>query len=608
MSTYFNKQGLPVEDGDDALASDLNNLIDETDQAFEQVEQDISSISTKAYEYAETEPFINVDVGTYSAKHYSYLAEQWAAGTPVDNSGNPTGDESAMVHALNAANSASSASASELNAANSASSADSSAVAASGSASDAALSATASATSASESLAAKDKAEDWASEAEDVVVESGKYSAYHWAKKAEEYILSWGESVKTTHFTAEVGFGYQVDTLAGLQDLTLTLPLSPGVGDILALNDYSDSFFPYNCILDGNGENIEGSASDHVLSLNGFSTYLVYADSTKGWIFVNSSPHLGDPTVIPGKNLLINGAMDVWQRGTSFTGIDEVGEFTADRWYVASSNEFNSVNVSRSSNGPGDRGWSDFLLDPTYNMYVTLDVNGPLAGWIISQPIEGGLKRTGGRTLTISFTTNESADISEKINCKLYQDFGTGGSATVTVERNSPGFLFLEQGRIHHTVSFDVPSIAGKTLGTDHHLRFEVSSDLASPPFANYSFHIGGLQLEIGDEATAFDRKTYEEELSACQRYYWRVDSSVAGLGYKNNSAGVNKDSAYVSFPTTMRISPSIALEKNPIYDNCSAMTFVANQDGVISRVTVSATGTHRAYYESISADAEIEI
>lgn len=78
------------------------------------------------------------------------------------------------------------AAASATDAANSATSAASSATDAANSATSAANSATSAATSETNAASSEGLAEKWATEAEDVEVEPGEYSAYHWAKKSEE--------------------------------------------------------------------------------------------------------------------------------------------------------------------------------------------------------------------------------------------------------------------------------------------------------------------------------------------------------------------------------------------------------------------------------------
>lgn len=100
----------------------------------------------------------------------------------------------AATEAVAANNSATAAKTSETNAKNSETNAAGSASAAATSATNAGSSAAAAATSATNANtaktgaeAARDLAEKWASNPEDQVVQNGKYSAMHWAKKAETY-------------------------------------------------------------------------------------------------------------------------------------------------------------------------------------------------------------------------------------------------------------------------------------------------------------------------------------------------------------------------------------------------------------------------------------
>jgi hypothetical protein len=89
-------------------------------------------------------------------------------------------------------------------------------------------------------------------------------------------------SIKTGDFTAANGEGYFVDTSSGT--ITVTLPSSPSAGNIIGVKDYSLSFESNNCTLARNGSNINGVATNAVLDNSGQSVFLVYVDSTKGWI------------------------------------------------------------------------------------------------------------------------------------------------------------------------------------------------------------------------------------------------------------------------------------------------------------------------------------
>ena len=100
---------------------------------------------------------------------------------------------SASTSAANAQLSADQAETARLSAEQASSTAQQAAINADVSATDSANSATASATSAGEALASENKAQQWAEEAEDVQVETGQYSAKHWAAKASAAVgLEWG--------------------------------------------------------------------------------------------------------------------------------------------------------------------------------------------------------------------------------------------------------------------------------------------------------------------------------------------------------------------------------------------------------------------------------
>jgi len=178
MGTYFDPTGLSVTDGETAKASDVNAFLTETDAAFDVAEQDIAALSGRGEAWAENDPYDPVTIGKYSAKHWATLAEDWAIGTPTDNDGVPTGDQSAKKEAEDAAAAALAASTSETNAGNSE-------TAAAGSAQDAEDWAEAIKGTGDPGIT-NASAKVWAEEAEDseVITGSGLYSAKHYAAKA----------------------------------------------------------------------------------------------------------------------------------------------------------------------------------------------------------------------------------------------------------------------------------------------------------------------------------------------------------------------------------------------------------------------------------------
>jgi hypothetical protein len=108
--------------------------------------------------------------------------------------------------------------------------------------------------------------------------------------------VNWQSAIKTSDFTAVSGEGYFVNTTSGA--ITVTLPASPSAGAIVAIKDYAGTFATNNLTIARNGSNIQGSANDSLIETNRASVVLVFADSTKGWLYTNES-NVGDNAFQP---------------------------------------------------------------------------------------------------------------------------------------------------------------------------------------------------------------------------------------------------------------------------------------------------------------------
>ena len=94
--------------------------------------------------------------------------------------------------------------------------------------------------------------------------------------------VDWQTTIKTGDFTASNGEGYFVDTSSG--GVTVTLPSSPSAGNIIAVKDYANTADTNNITIARNGSNIDGTAANALITNEGGSVTLVFADSTKGWL------------------------------------------------------------------------------------------------------------------------------------------------------------------------------------------------------------------------------------------------------------------------------------------------------------------------------------
>jgi hypothetical protein len=94
--------------------------------------------------------------------------------------------------------------------------------------------------------------------------------------------VNWDTTPKTSSpVTAVSGNGYFINTTSGA--ITVNLPSTPTAGDIVAIADYANTSATNNITVGRNGSNIDGSAIDGKIKINGQVYTLVYVDSTEGW-------------------------------------------------------------------------------------------------------------------------------------------------------------------------------------------------------------------------------------------------------------------------------------------------------------------------------------
>ncbi len=250
------------------------------------------------------------------------------------------------------------------------------------------------------------------------------------------------------------------------------------------------------------------------------------------------------------RNVIRNGDMGVKQRGA--------GPFTADGYcldgyYAASVGGSKSVAPGVLAPGlvPGIKTCMNFTVAgqsaATDNMYFSI-------------PIEG-VETLAGQQVTLSFWCNASAG-TPKVGVEVTQYFGAGGSPSATVNTTISA-ITVNTTSTRYSVTFTVPSISGKTLGTNGadnlnlNLWFSAGSNFASRAsnigIQNVSWTITGIQLEAGNVATAFERLPQQAQLAWCQRYYWRgTAAEVSALCIEGNAM-----IAEITFPVIMRAVPT---------------------------------------------------
>lgn len=265
-------------------------------------------------------------------------------------------------------------------------------------------------------------------------------------------------------------------------------------------------------------------------------------------IKVNNRGQSADFTTEYGgrRNLIINGAMQVWQRGTSFAAGGGI-VYTADRfWRYAGT----SGNIERSTDAPAGFLYSlhaNTTGAPSGGTNYEIERSGffPQRKYVYSFYMKGDFSNT---YLAVNFRNN----------------VGTGTDEVpiaVFSAGNGNGFgNYSDWTRVEKVID---------TTGYTPH----VNNKIFDLEFGNFAAggKITGIQLEVGDVATPFEHRSYGEELLLCQRYYCKSYPSEVTPGIAANAGGgdfnIQEDNGNagrytpnIHFPVEMRAIPTVVV------------------------------------------------
>ena len=291
---------------------------------------------------------------------------------------------------------------------------------------------------------------------------------------------------------------------------------------------------------------------------------VVWLQDANKYVYYTGSAWADLITPASSGNAIINGAFDIWQRGTSFTPAANTAGYVADRWNYYRDGSGSAVTMSRQTFTPGTAPVAGYEGQFFFRFDQTTAGTGGTEN-LLQQYMED-VRTFAGQTVTVSFWAK--ADASRTLQSQIQQYFGSGGSSRVDQTAVSHS---LTTSWARYTATFTVPSVAGKTINAGSYLTLA----FRLPVNATGTFDIWGVQVEAGSTATAFKRNAsnIQGELAACQRYYNRIQTGVNNTRIAFGSGANNTTAiAILKTPTTMRVTPtSMDYSGLTVYDGVSA-------------------------------------
>lgn len=297
-----------------------------------------------------------------------------------------------------------------------------------------------------------------------------------------------------------------------------------------------------------------------------------------------NTPSINGGQIGGRRNIVINGAMQVAQRGTSFTSVAG-SAYHLDRYRTGMGDTSARFTVTQATAGLNGFG-NSLKYDCTT---AESSLSSADARLFVTQRIEGQnlqqLKKgtSDAEKFTVSFYVKSTktgtyilniVDIDN--NRQISQAYtisssGTWEQKTLTFDGDTTGALGNDNGNSFelHWWLIAGTSYSSGSLATSW-TTYAGASDYTKSAVGNVNlgdntsntWEITGIQMELGETATAFEHRPVAEELSLCQRYYIKTNpeddtrmSGFTGCMYTTTQAVLD-----FVFPVEMRAAPSVSI------------------------------------------------
>ena len=287
---------------------------------------------------------------------------------------------------------------------------------------------------------------------------------------------------------------------------------------------------------------------------------------------------------LSNRNLIINGAMQVEQRGAhtiSTTGSPEYGG--PDRFHMWSytSGEQVVAEISKSTVGGTPTGFAN-----TCRIDVLTAESSVAAGeaLVFAQYIEAqncqhlDYGTSDAKSVTLSFWIKTSVtgtycfflqnDDGDRLQVKEYtvSSANTWEKKTITITGDVSGTINNNSGRglwCGWVLMAGTDRAGSKDEWRTTNADYATSNQVNAVNNASNNIYITGVQLEVGDTATPFEHRSYSDELEKCQRYYFSLNYPDGSKNTWLHPIATNSNGGWrrktVHLPVSMRAAPSVS-------------------------------------------------
>jgi len=340
---------------------------------------------------------------------------------------------------------------------------------------------------------------------------------------------------------------------------------------------------------------------------------------------------------LSNRNIIINGAMEVAQRGTSFTGIDTNKKYPVDRFLMTNStgsarhtgtqdtdSPANFKNSIKSNCTTASSGLTSSSLDQ-FKIEYRVEEKG--FEWV-----QFGTANAQALTLSFYIKSSQTGDTAVALvnsdNTRSFvHKFTISSTDWQRVTVNVPGdtgsnwhngvigirIRWGSFGTTYQTSTFDQWQAGQKMTTNSNQINFAAAT--------GNTLQITGVQLEAGSTATDFEHRSFGQELALCQRYYNKVYDVEGQSGEKPFILGTYLSSSevttVVNFPK-MRSVPSLEItngtnkfmiRRNNASDNFDTLTMrygTSTTAEIFTSSNVSGTGGQSGIIRGADTDVFI--